>query len=40
MLFGLNTLFVMGESNLGVTENSLMSLRGQKENSSLPSVIL
>ena len=32
MLFGSNTLFTL--SNLGVTENSLMSLGGQKENVS------
>ena len=28
------TLCLLGESNLGVTENSLMSLQGQKENVS------
>ena len=34
MLFGSSTLFI-GESNLGVIENSLMSLPGQKENVSI-----
>ena len=29
------TLCLLGESNLGVTENSLMPLRGQKENVSI-----
>ena len=34
MLLGSNTLFIGGESNLGVIENSLMSLGDQKENVS------
>ena len=34
MLFGSSTLFIW-ESNLGVIENSLTSLRGQKENVSI-----
>ena len=34
MLLGSNTLFILGESNLAVTENSLTSLGGQKENVS------
>ena len=29
------TLCLLGESNLGVTENSLMFLRGQKQNVSI-----
>ena len=29
------TLCLLGESNLGVIENSLMSLWGQKENASI-----
>ena len=34
MLLGSSTLFIGGESNLGVIENSLMSLGDQKENVS------
>ena len=34
MLFGSNTSFIGGESNLRVIENSLMSLGGQTENVS------
>ena len=34
MLFGSNTLFIEGSQIWGVTENSLMSLGGQKENVS------
>ena len=35
MLLGSNTLFIWGgKSNLEVIENSLMSLRGQKQNVS------
>ena len=34
MLFGSKTLFIEGSQILGVTENSLMSLGGQKENVS------
>ena len=34
MLFGSNTSFIEGSQMWGVTENSLMSLGGQKENVS------
>ena len=34
MLFGSNTLFIEGSQIWGVTENSVMSLGGQKENVS------
>ena len=39
MLFGSNTLFIEGSQIWGVTENSLMSLGGQKEyvSNKLPS---
>ena len=34
VLFGSNTFFVYGRSQLGVIQNSLMSLGGQEENVS------